>query len=228
MCSPCQRPSEPTGAAASPGTATTRQTVTVIPDLAQPDDLESTTGPFTVLTVCTGNICRSPAVERLLTARLGPGSGVVVTSAGTRAVVGHAVSAPMITLMEQAGAPADGFVAQQLTAPAVREADLVLALTRKHRSAVVGLQPSAVRRTFTLLELARLAATVDLASLPAGSAAERLAALVPLAAAERGRHHHEAPDDDVIDPYRRGHAVYAQVFATIRPAVELIATVARG
>lgn len=192
------------------------------------DDHGDTTRPFRVLAVCTGNICRSPAVERLLAARLGPGSGVVVSSAGTRAMVGHAVSAPMVPLMEQAGARAEGFVARQLTGRAVREADLVLALTRKHRRTLVELQPSAVRRTFTLLELARLVATVDPASLPPGPPAGRLAALVPLAAAERGRHHHEAPDDDVIDPYRRGDAVYAQVFATILPAVELIAKVTRG
>ena len=189
----------------------------------------TTVAPFRVLTVCTGNICRSPAVERLLTARLGPDSGVVVVSAGTQAVVGHAVSRPMIPLMEGAGATAARFAARQLTAVDVRDADLIVALTRKHRSAIVEMQPAAVRRAFTLLELARLAGTVDPAALPDGSPAERLAALVPLAAAERGRHHsHHAAEDDVIDPYRRGEAVYARVFETILFAVELIAKIARG
>lgn len=184
---------------------------------------------FTILTVCTGNICRSPAVERLLTARLGQDSGVVVVSAGTQAVVGHPVSGPMIPLMEEAGAPAGGFVARQLTPAELRDADLILPLTRAHRSAVVEMLPSAVRRTFTLLELARLAGTVDPAALPDGSPADRLAALVPLAAAERGRHPHVgAADDDVIDPYRRGDTVYSQVFDTITPAVELIAEIARS
>ena len=45
-----------------------------------------------------------------------------------------------------------------------RSADLVLTATREHRSAVVGMAPSAVRRTFTLLELARIA----VAAAPAG------------------------------------------------------------
>ena len=201
----------------------------MLPDPAsRRDEPTDTVEPFTVLTVCTGNICRSPAVERLLTARLGPDSGVVVVSAGTHAVVGHAVSRPMIGLMEEAGARAAGFVARQLTVPEVRHADLILALTRKHRSAIVEMQPSAVRRVFTLLELARLAETVDPGALPDGSPAERLAALVPLAAAERGRHRsHHAAQDDVIDPYGRGATVYAQVFETILPAVELIAKIAR-
>ena len=55
--------------------------------------------PFTVLAVCTGNICRSPAVERLLVAELGPGSDVHVVSAGVGAVVGAPISPPMAALL---------------------------------------------------------------------------------------------------------------------------------
>lgn len=185
--------------------------------------------PFTVLTVCTGNICRSPAVERLLVARLGPDADVRVVSAGTRALVGHPVSGPMVPLMVAADASADGFAARQLTAEMIREADLVLPLTRQHRSAVVELVPAAVRRTFTLLELARLAGTVDPDAIPGGSPAQRLTALVPLLAGERARHHHRPGfDDDVPDPYGRGDAVYARVFAAIEPAVDAVARLARG
>lgn len=200
-------------------------TVPVIPQPASPAPAR----PFTVLTVCTGNICRSPAVERLLAARLGPDADVRVVSAGTGALVGHPVSGPMVPLMTAAGAAAEGFAARQLTAEMVREADLVLPLTRRHRSAVVELLPAAVRRTFTLLELARLAGTVDPGAIPAGSPAERLTALVPLLAGERARHHHRPGfDDDVPDPYRQGDAVYAKVFAAIEPAVDVIARLARG
>jgi hypothetical protein len=46
---------------------------------------------FAILCVCTGNVCRSPAAERLLAARLGP--GVVVASAGTVAALGGPGSA---------------------------------------------------------------------------------------------------------------------------------------
>ncbi|WP_199424931.1 arsenate reductase/protein-tyrosine-phosphatase family protein [Actinotalea solisilvae] len=179
---------------------------------------------FSVLTVCTGNICRSPAVERLLAAGLG--STVTVTSAGTRAMVGHPVSPPMVPLLTAAGVSSEGFVARQLTEQLVREADLVLPLTRAHRAAVVDLAPAAVRRTFTLLELARLAAAVDPADLPAGPPAARLRALLPLAAARRG--HVPPGDDDVVDPYGRGDALYAESFGLIEPAVRAIVAVARG
>ena len=46
------------------------------------------TGPFSILTVCTGNICRSPLAEGLLRMVLG-GLDVTVQSAGTAALVGE-------------------------------------------------------------------------------------------------------------------------------------------
>lgn len=178
--------------------------------------------------MCTGNICRSPAVERLLRAGLDGVEGLVVTSAGTSAVVGAGVSAPMVPLMEAAGATAGGFVARRLTAEMVREADLVLPLTRAHRSAVVQLWPAAVRRTFVLRELARLAAVVDPGLLPDGPVAERLAALVPLAASRRSRHVVTAEDEDVVDPYGGDETLYRTSFEQLRPAVDAIVRVALG
>ncbi len=176
-----------------------------------------------VLAVCTGNICRSPAVERLLAAGLA-GTDVEVSSAGTRAVRGHPMSAPMAALVEGAGASADAFVARQLTAALVRQSSLVLALTRAHRAAVVELDPAAVRRTFTLRELARLADVLGPTG-TGGTAGERLAALVPAAAAAR----HPAPrpaDDDVVDPYGGPQSLYQRAFDELddptRRIVELL------
>ncbi|MEP7764640.1 low molecular weight phosphatase family protein [Sanguibacter sp. 25GB23B1] len=185
--------------------------------------------PFTVLTVCTGNVCRSPAAERLLAARLGPASGVVVSSAGTGALVGASIPTPMAMLVTAAGASPDAFAARQLTEQILRESDLVLTLTRGHRARVVDLWPGAVRRTFTLRELARLAEAVGPHALRAGTVAERFAALVPLATATRATLATVPPDeDDVIDPYRRSDAVYAASFGQLRPAVETLAAVLHG
>ncbi|WP_024287499.1 protein-tyrosine-phosphatase [Cellulomonas sp. KRMCY2] len=184
--------------------------------------------PFAVLVVCTGNICRSPAVERLLAAGLGSPSGVVVGSAGTRAVVGAPVSAPMVPLLVGAGASADDFAARQLTHQLVDDADLVLGLTRGHRAAIVHLVPNAVRRTFTLRELARLTADVDHDELPAGRPAERLAALVALAAGRRTPHPARPAQDDVVDPYGLGDAAYARSFGQLKPAVDAILRLATG
>jgi protein-tyrosine phosphatase len=184
--------------------------------------------PFTVLAVCTGNICRSPAVERLLVAALGPDGDLHVASAGVSAVVGAPISPPMASLLAEAGAAADGFIARQLTEQMVRDADLVLALTKGHRSRVVSLHPGAVRRTFTVRELARLAGAVDLAAIPSGSHAARLAALLPLAAAQRGQRIGEPGEDDVVDPYGGDAALYQRSFDELGPAVLEIARIVRG
>lgn len=183
---------------------------------------------FTVLAVCTGNICRSPAVERLLAGDLGPGSGVLVGSAGVRAVVGAPMPEQMASLVRAAGVSAEGFVSRQLTEQMLRESDLVLALTKWHRSKIVSLYPGVVRRTFTLRELARLAASVDPAALPAGDLGARLAALLPLAAAQRGAHSVGHGADDVVDPYGGDDALYCRAFSELRPAVAEIARVVRG
>jgi protein-tyrosine phosphatase len=198
------------------------------PPSPAPTSSDPETRPFTVLTVCTGNICRSPAVERLLVAALGPDSGVRVESAGVGAVVGAPVAPLMASRLDAVGVSHAGFAARQVTERMVRDADLVLPLTRRHRSALVELAPAAVRRTFTVRELARLATAVGPDALPPGTPAERFAALLPLAAAQRGLHPARPEDDDVVDPWRRDERAYALSFGQIRPAVEAIAAVVRG
>ncbi|WP_418608121.1 hypothetical protein [Georgenia sp. SUBG003] len=116
---------------------------------------------FTILTVCTGNICRSPAVEHLFRAAFGATSGVTVASAGTGALVGQPVHGPMADLLRGVDVDPDGFAARRVTEQMLRGADLVLPLTRDHRAQVVDLAPAAVRRTFTVREFARLASQVD-------------------------------------------------------------------
>jgi protein-tyrosine phosphatase len=179
---------------------------------------------FSVLAVCTGNVCRSPAVQALLRQALAP-HGVTVSSAGTRALVGAPVEPAMASLVRAMGAETAGIVARQLTPAMVAEADLVLALTREHRSAVVTLDPRALRRTFTLREFAELvrnsrdALEADDVSL---GVSDRLGAAVRLAAAARGGRRPAAGDDDLPDPYGREAAVYASVTDAIASAVTTV------
>ncbi|WP_276319549.1 low molecular weight phosphatase family protein [Cellulomonas endophytica] len=192
---------------------------------------------FRVLVVCTGNVCRSPAVERLLAAALPEGSGVEVASAGTGALAGAAMAAPMAALVREAGADPDGFVARQLRPEHLRGAGLVLVATRRHRSAVVEVLPAAVRRTFTLREIGRLLEATDvdalLAEAPAGTGrrgpAARLAALVPLLAARRGLAPAADPaEDDVVDPWNGPASLYRESFDALVPGVRALAAAARG
>src|SRR4051812_10984921 len=76
--------------------------------------------PFTVLFVCTGNICRSPVAERVarafLDAALGAEAACIhLGSAGTRAVVGSGVHPDSAAVLAGLGGKPAGFAARQLT-----------------------------------------------------------------------------------------------------------------
>ncbi|MFF2371033.1 low molecular weight phosphatase family protein [Agromyces sp. NPDC058110] len=113
-----------------------------------------------VLVVCTGNICRSPVAEQVLTARLHAVGldGVQVSSAGTGALVGSPMTPEAAALSVRYGADPSGHLARQLTASLVQDADLVLTATRQHRARVAELVPRAARRAFTLREFSRVLA----------------------------------------------------------------------
>jgi protein-tyrosine phosphatase len=176
--------------------------------------VEQRDDPYTVLCVCTGNICRSPAAERLLASALD--GSVRVTSAGTRGLAAWPVSPPMATLLTADGVDPSGFTSRPLTARDVRDADLVLTLTTAHRSQVLELEPLALRRTLALGELARLAGAVPPGTVTGDDDAARLAGLVRAAAAQRHGFAGAHPEDDVVDPYLLPDDVYATSYAQIK------------
>ncbi|WP_354212720.1 low molecular weight phosphatase family protein [Arthrobacter sp. UYCu511] len=178
--------------------------------------------PFRILTVCTGNICRSPMAERLLQSELdllSPGV-FAVESAGTAAMVGSAMEAHIQGFVRAFGASSDGFSAKQLTRDILDQQDLVLALTREHRSRIVEMHPGLLKRTFTLRELARVLPHVDGAR--GVHPAERWELAIPLAMRARTLHRASADDDDVVDPYRRSDHVFEQMRRQLVPAVQRI------
>lgn len=177
-----------------------------------------------VLVVCTANVCRSPAAEVLLQAALGPASGIAVGSAGLRARAGEPMAPEMARLLS---VPAGTVRARQFLPAAARDAGLVLTMTRAHRAAVVSAVPAALRRTFTLRELAALVELADEAgAVPPTGPAERLAALVGLAPRYRGLRS-SGPDDDVDDPYGKDAPAYAHAVDVLRTSVAAIAAALR-
>lgn len=175
--------------------------------------------PYTVLAVCTGNICRSPALQLRLQELLGP--TVAVAGAGLHARVGEPVDPAMAALLGPASAD---LRARQVTPPVIAAADLVLAMTARQRGALVGRVPAAVRRVFTVREFAELAELALVAGQagadPAAPVHERLAALVCAAPRFRGR---RRDGDDVEDPYGAGAGAAARSLAAIDDAVDRIA-----
>ncbi|HKU03616.1 MAG TPA: low molecular weight phosphatase family protein [Arthrobacter sp.] len=122
-----------------------------------------TSTPVRILTVCTGNICRSPVAERLLQAGLDqavPG-GFQVSSAGTRALVGEPMQPLSAEIVRTFGGDPEGFAARQLTPKILRGVDLVLTMTSGHRGEVLQLDASLLKRTFTIREFARMLDVLD-------------------------------------------------------------------
>ena len=190
--------------------------------------------PGRVLTVCTGNICRSPFLERVLQAELDRSWGrgaIEVASAGTGALAGHPMEHQARALLQEKGYAADGYVARDLTTAMVADADLVLTATRAHRGKVMALHPRAVRYTFTFREFAHLASGLTDAELRGEGGdqpRDHVARVVSLAAGQRGMGAPLAdPDADVVDPYRRPlevfHAMADQIMGSLPDVVRALA-----
>ena len=186
---------------------------------------------FSILTVCTGNICRSPLAEQLLRTGLIDWQEVTVSSAGTGALVGEPMTDQAQALSRRYGGDKpENHVARALALEQLREAGLVLALSLEHRRAIVEMLPRGARHTFTLREFARLLVGItdedleDVAALDGSDRAGRLAALVEVAASRRGLvEPPDSPEDDnVVDPYRQTDEVYQLSADQIVPAVNTV------
>lgn len=178
--------------------------------------------PFRILAVCTGNICRSPMVERLLQSALGniaPGE-FEVSSAGTGALVDRPMDPQVAGFVHVFDGVSEGFRARQLEERILDGKDLVLALTREHRGRVIEMAPQLLRKTFTLREFARLLTELDGDTSVSGP--QRWRSILPKVVRARTVHPSDPSHDDVVDPYRRPDEVYQQMVRELVPAVKTL------
>ncbi|MUK02274.1 low molecular weight phosphatase family protein [Vibrio cholerae] len=178
--------------------------------------------PFRILTVCTGNICRSPMAERLLQkalTRIAPDE-FEICSAGTSALVDSPIEPQVAGLVRSFDADSENFRARQLDESILDGKDLVLTLTRQHRGRVVEMAPSLLRKTFTLREFARLLSSLD--GDPSLSGPTRWRSILPKVVRARSVNPSDPGQDDVVDPYRRPDEVYQQMVRELVPAVETL------
>ncbi len=154
-----------------------------------------------VLAVCSGNVCRSPVMERLL--RLGLAraglDGIAVDSAGTRALVGNDMEPGSRALLIARGADAENFRSTSIDDLELEHYDLILTASEAHRAAVVERAPAMLSRTFPLRRF-------------------RPAVRTGAAATDHGA------DDAIVDPYRQPPERYHLMERQIVPAVHAVVT----
>jgi protein-tyrosine phosphatase len=203
--------------------------------------------PFRILMVCTGNICRSAMAHHVLEAAIlrslarsfdvktagAIARQIEVRSAGTAANEGSLMTRE--TLRETARFGGDGqlHLARRLSFDDVQSADLILAMSREHRRAVVALDPRASNRVFTLIEFVRLVTApgilrpIDDSPLDevATDFPSTLRSMVATISVSRGYLPPPASENefDIADPYGQSARVYARVGAVIGEAITTLA-----
>ncbi|WP_209370421.1 low molecular weight phosphatase family protein [Brevibacterium renqingii] len=157
---------------------------------------------FRILVICTGNLFRSPLAAGLLQQgfdEVAPGR-FLVDSAGTAGVSAEPVTHEVKSLAAEWGFDLSGFRARRLQSTDIIESDLIIGMERWHRSQAVILEPSALKRSFTLREFARI-----IRPLPAAvglTSRRRWTQLVSQAQRSRMPHADRPECDDVVDPHQ--------------------------
>lgn len=192
---------------------------------------------LTVITVCSGNMCRSPLAAQVLGARTADlGSQVRFLSLGTMARDGDAMHPQAAGWSRYLGGDPSGHRTASLSSARLTGADLVLGMAREHRRAVVTAMPVLTRRAFTMRELARLAAQLSDAELHRGLSADgpdtdqaRLGRVLQTIASSRGATPPpvDLADDDVVDPIGRSLSVFELAARQIDDASDQIERVLR-
>jgi protein-tyrosine phosphatase len=176
--------------------------------------------PFSILHVCTGNICRSPMSERILDGLTGEdvfnhGAGISAFHEGENMQPGS------VDELEARGFDFEGHRARHLVRAHVESSDLILVATTGHLEFIAERYPEAGAKTFLVRTFGRVAADVA-DSLPDGDVPTRGKALVAAAEERRG----EYDEIDLSDPWGMSRAVYAriadQLEAALRPVAEAL------
>lgn len=175
---------------------------------------------FRVLLVCTANQCRSPMAEHLLRrASAAMGLNWSVESAGVLAHSGRPMHRHVNHALRTRSIVADGWTSRRLSRPMIEQADLVLAAAAEHRRAVVLLDPSAVQRTFLLLQFARFAALAQ--PIPVDVPAQVGGELLDRVAKVRGEQQPVGQDeDDLPDPMGKPARAFQACLDQIQTAID--------
>jgi protein-tyrosine phosphatase len=178
--------------------------------------------PFSVLHVCTGNICRSPMSERILAGLTG--EDVFNHGAGIAAFhEGEGMHATSMDELESRGYDYEGFKARHIDRAHIEASDLILVATTGHLEYIDERFPEATGKTFLVRPFGSMAADL-LPELPDGDVATRGKALVVAADARRG----DYPELNLSDPWGMHRGAFTQVAGQLEDALKAVATALEG
>ncbi|MDO5502401.1 MAG: hypothetical protein Q4G67_04415 [Actinomycetia bacterium] len=174
-----------------------------------------------ILVVCTGNICRSPYIERRLRAALD--DSFVVESAGTGALVGYPIDPSSAAMLDRDGITSDDFLARDVSRDLLREADLVVLAEREHLGIVARLDPRVLRKGFALLDLAHLIRGARREDIMAAAGQTRAAKLAAEAIARRAEVSPLSPaESSLADPFRRELSAFESMAGSVSEALPVL------
>ncbi len=110
---------------------------------------------YSILFVCTGNMCRSPMAEGVFQSRIKAESGpwtdkILVQSCGTYAMDGNKPSQHAIQVARQHGIDISGIRSKSLNRVFIEQSDLILAMSIDHLNFILENYPTARQKTFLL------------------------------------------------------------------------------
>ncbi|ANF82908.1 protein tyrosine phosphatase [Acinetobacter sp. NCu2D-2] len=100
-----------------------------------------------ILVVCVGNICRSPMAEYFFKESY---PELNIQSAGIAAMVGHPADVKAKQCMQDYGINIDAHIAQKLNAQLIKQADLILVMSKNQQQHIEQQWPFAKGKIFRL------------------------------------------------------------------------------
>ena len=105
-----------------------------------------------ILTVCTGNICRSPIAEGILKKLLADSHSIKISSAGTHALDGNPASEFALITAHENGIDISGHCSRPLDKKLIRNSNFILCMEPIQIEWILSLDPSVYEKVYNLAE----------------------------------------------------------------------------